>query len=60
MDKDVLQARLSFSQDDLMIKKLKKDYSRISVLIVEYGETCKEHVESPQSRAAYWRGKLGY
>lgn len=55
-NEEVTNARMQMSmkeQDEL----IKHNYSNFSILLLKYGESCKEALNSPEKRLQYWLDK---
>jgi len=52
----VTEARIKLAVDE-QTKEIDHNYSNLSILILQYGEICKEALESPERRLQYWLTK---
>jgi hypothetical protein len=52
----VTEARIKLAFDEQR-KEMDHNFSNFSILILKYGEMCKEALESPERRLQYWLNK---
>jgi hypothetical protein len=52
----VTEARIKLAFDEQR-KEMDHNYSNFAILILKYGEMCKEALESPERRLQYWLNK---
>ena len=57
MKLEAMTARAELSLKD-MTKQMGADYANISILIVKYGDMCKDLLNDPKNRVEYWRAKF--
>ena len=55
-NRKVTEARIILAVDEQR-KEMDHNYSNFSILILKYGEMCKEALESPEKRLQYWLDK---
>ena len=48
------RVRLAFDEQR---KEMDHDFSNFSILIIKYGEMCRDALESPEERLEYWLKK---
>jgi len=57
-DDELAIARLELASRDMMDNDLRRNFERMSILLTEYGDRCREVVEQPTGRVRFWQNKL--